>query len=131
MRLGARSDDAQGVDDRCCGRSSHQGLTRFKLSKDDADLLLRICPGEKVTRSQMILVFLKYADNNPAKLDDEFPFVAVTAMQQRFRAGEIRPVTTYPTKITFGHARHERSRRAGLLPPPLRPPHRDQRRWLS
>ena len=59
-------------------------LDAFQALDDPNDLLLSICPGEKVTRSQMILVFLKYADNNPAKLDEEFPFVAVTAMQQAF-----------------------------------------------
>ncbi|MBR1226130.1 hypothetical protein JQ600_14490 [Bradyrhizobium sp. AUGA SZCCT0176] len=46
--------------------------------------VLGMCPGEKVTRSQMILVFLKYADNNPALLHDDFPFIALRALQEAF-----------------------------------------------
>ncbi|SRR6266404_6118253 len=61
-----------------------QAMARVKMSADSANTLLGMCPGEKVTRSQMVLVFLRYADNNPAQLDDEFPFIALRALQEAF-----------------------------------------------
>jgi hypothetical protein len=59
-----------------------QELSRLGVSANDRTL--GICAGEKVTRSQMILVFLKYADNNPAKLHGDFPFIALQALQEAF-----------------------------------------------
>jgi Rap1a immunity proteins len=57
-------------------------VTNSAISTDGP--LLGVCAGEKVTRSQMVLVFLKYADNNPAQLDDEFPFIAWRALREAF-----------------------------------------------
>lgn len=59
-----------------------QQLSRVVGSSNDK--MLHICAGENVTRSQMILVFLKYADNHPEQLDEEFPFIALQALVQAF-----------------------------------------------
>jgi Rap1a immunity proteins len=62
-----------------------QTLSRLRNPAISTDVSqLGVCAGEKVTRSQMILVFLKYADNNPAQLDDEFPLIALRALQEAF-----------------------------------------------
>jgi hypothetical protein len=62
-----------------------QAMSRLRDSAISTDVPpLGVCAGEKVTRSQMVLVFLKYADNNPAKLDDDFSFIALRALQEAF-----------------------------------------------
>jgi hypothetical protein len=43
-----------------------------------------MCIGEHVTRVQLILVFLKFADDHPELLDQEFPDIARRALMKAF-----------------------------------------------
>jgi hypothetical protein len=46
--------------------------------------MLNACVGPKVTRLQLVMVFLKYADDHPAELDQDFSRVAVSAFRDAF-----------------------------------------------
>ena len=53
--------------------------------KDDPNqTVLHACVGPKVSRGQMVLVFLKYADNHPAELDQDFTPMAINALIEAF-----------------------------------------------
>jgi hypothetical protein len=46
--------------------------------------IFNACVGPKVTRLQLVMVFLKYADNHPAELDQDFSHVAFSAFRDAF-----------------------------------------------
>jgi hypothetical protein len=61
-----------------------QQFSRLTIAPHGRERLLGMCVGEHVTRTQLVLVFLKYADNHPAHLDQEFPLIARQALMEAF-----------------------------------------------
>jgi hypothetical protein len=57
---------------------------RLRLRKTAGEALWDACPPEKSRRTQLVAVFVTYAEQHPERLHEEFMFVVLNSMQLAF-----------------------------------------------